>query len=1091
MSKIINDDLIVTIAPSSYAAAEQDTVSSDYVSTAVNGLNLADNTEIYAPFRFTTSQKYVYYTFNINFIPDDVQIVDVSAVIRANTETSTTVSAIIGYFNKDFGVSGRTWYSMSEDITVSQNSQTLNISTNSGWTREKLSRINLRFFRNSSASLRFYGCSLTIHYTYNDIIYEVSTETRTDLISKIHPKGINDIFPKEQSNKFTFTMVGDSLEGIIVEDEIINTGSSVIYDITSELQENQSVMGYSTVNKTPISAVLNGLAYISPKTGDDYQQDTSMYKDAVGHNADSAAVTTGKYLFRRSAQSFDSYVDYKFDFSDILFTAKIINVSVRVKGRAQFVSGYDSVANVRLWSGNIPKSETIEFPSTQDTVVTFEYPGEWTALELQDAFVRFTFGISGGYTVGISWMVNYIIEPDFPKFWIYNIPSISNDHNIIVRAADDYDKRKYTIDTIVYYINAVTVSNTHRIIRQDDTYNLTIYTTDIVHTRLLDNDNDYTDSITVLSSEANAYIYTLNNVNKNHTIKLVESVNYSIQATSLAANTNISVSTQKVYAGDNFAITISTDSITNIFIYDNNIDITNQFIQSGNIYITTITNIQEDHEIIVVEKTKEVLTVLSNSENIRISPNGYMSVLEGNAQVLTITTGPTTFSHNGTTYNIQKRIVPRENIILKDNDINVSDKMVEVAENIYTYTVSDINESHTIVVYELFVPEYEDPQYTYHYMSLTSLNAITTPITGTTRIIEGTDAHISIIPTEPVIITCSDNGEDITDKFEKTYVDDVYIAADPSYEVENKTSTYKFILNNTGYYTSNNESIPNSQAVARINFILPVSCNIEIEYINYAEGGSDYGIFGNVDVPLNAGTASFIDTDIYQSCAAKDSNNDYMYNKPYKQIITYYMEEGEHFIDIKYLKNSNAIHRNNDTLQWKINAINATRSYVYYNYTIEDINQDHSLIFVFGDRAYYTIESSGMNSKLFPNGIMVKRQDEPYSITIIPDNDSFKISLKDNAIDKSINIVKIESTINNENIVNYIYTIKRINDNHILEVLCKSLYDFYLKYNNEWHSISTVYKKINNEWKIIYDYTEFLNNPNIVRIFKGYIDNGR
>ena len=1089
MAKYINDDLQVTIAPFSYAAAESNTPGNSYVESATLGLNLADNTEIYAPFSLSSNQ-YVYYTFNVNFIPDGAQIQEVSAVVRAHTN-SGNISVLIGYFTNDFGVSPRSWNNMSNSVTIGSDTETVSITTYSGWTKEILSRTDLRF-SGSNVSFNFYGCSFTIRYTYQGTIYEVNTENLTDLISEIYPEGLTDVYPENHQDEYTFTMVGDSLDGIIVEDEVITGGSSTIYDVTLDVQEYQSTIGYMTRTATASSATLNGLAWISPKDSgsNDFKQDTSLYKQAVGRLASQTSVNTSKYLFRRSAQPYDSYIDYKFDFSDILFTSKIIDVSVSVRGRAQLVTGYDSIANVRLWSGDIPKSETINFTNKSDNIITFGYTGTWTAEDLQNAFVRFTFGISGGYVGGISWRVNYIVEPDFPKYWIYTLPSVLNDHNITVRKADDYNVRTYDIDTIVYYINAVEVSNTHRILRRGDTYNLTIYTTDIAHTRLLDNEVDYTDSIALLSNEANAYTYTITNVTKNHVIKIVEFTNYAISSISLAADVDVTVSTNKVYAGDSFAITLTTNSISNIFIYDNDNDITSQFIRSGNTYIATINNVQEDHDIVVVEKTKKVLTVLSNSENINISPNGYMSVLEGDSQVLTIKTGANTFSFNGTMFNNPKKVVPRQNIILKDNDINVSAEMVEVAENMYTYTVSNINEAHTIVVYELFVPEYEDPEYTYYSLSITSLNAITTPITGTTRVVEGTNTTVNIIPSEPVIITCTDNGEDITGQFEKIFFDDIYIAADPSYTIQDKTSTYKFIMNNnTGYYTSNNKSIPNSQVVARINFVLPVSCNIEIEYINYAEEGGDYGIFGLIDVSLNASNSAYVDTNVYQSCAAKDSNNDYMYNKPYSQTVTYFMEAGEHFIDIKYLKNSNSYHKNNDTLEWKISAINPTRSYVYYNYTVENINQDHSLVFVFGDRAYYTLQSSGTNSRLFPNGVMIRRQDEPYSLTIIPNIDLFKLILKDNGIDKSVNIVKIESVIDNENIVNYIYTIKRVNDNHVIEVLCKSPYDFFLKYNNEWETIQTVYKKIDGEWKILYDYAEFINNPNTVRIFKENIDN--
>ena len=123
---------------------------------------------------------------------------------------------------------------------------------------------------------------------------------------------------------------------------------------------------------------------------------------------------------------------------------------------------------------------------------------------------------------------------------------------------------------------------------------------------------------------------------------------------------------------------------------------------------------------------------------------------------------------------------------------------------------------------------------------------------------------------------------------------------------------------------------------------------------------------------------------------------------------------------------------------------------------------------------------------------MIKRTDENYTLTIIPNIELFKLILRDNGIEKSNDIVKIEAVIDKQTIVNYIYTIKRISDNHVIEVDCKNPYDVFQKLNGEWESISKIYKKINGEWVLIYNYDEiFIDEPNTVRIFKGFLDNGR
>jgi len=69
----------------------------------------------------------------------------------------------------------------------------------------------------------------------------------------------------------------------------------------------------------------------------------------------------------------------------------------------------------------------------------------------------------------------------------------------------------------------------------------------------------------------------------------------------------------------------------------------------------------------------------------------------------------------------------------------------------WTYTISNIAADHVILIEEAgaYIPPEEDPQYTYHSLTISSINATTDPPTGTTRIVEGTNQTVTIYPTDP------------------------------------------------------------------------------------------------------------------------------------------------------------------------------------------------------------------------------------------------------------------------------------------------------------------------------------------------------
>ena len=163
------------------------------------------------------------------------------------------------------------------------------------------------------------------------------------------------------------------------------------------------------------------------------------------------------------------------------------------------------------------------------------------------------------------------------------------------------------------------------------------------------------------------------------------------------------------------------------------------------------------------------------------------------------------------------------------------------------------------------------------------------------------------------------------------------------YEIDN-VGTYGFALNSNDYYESQNKGVNKSAAVCRINFSLPVSATITFTFINYAESGYDFGVFGNIDTALNteyysAGSSGATITDSSYKLACNTST----YNTSSTHSLTYSMSAGDHYIDVKYSKDD-ASAANNDTLQFKVAITLTDTPPVYYGYTISNVQGDHIIL---------------------------------------------------------------------------------------------------------------------------------------------------
>jgi len=230
----------------------------------------------------------------------------------------------------------------------------------------------------------------------------------------------------------------------------------------------------------------------------------------------------------------------------------------------------------------------------------------------------------------------------------------------------------------------------------------------------------------------------------------------------------------------------------------------------------------------------------------------------------------------------------------------------------------------------------------------TSASGVAIEPDGSTEVAEGSDFTLRIEATSGV--TATDNGVDVTNQL-VTKQDTA-----ESYTIDN-LGDYGFELNSSGYYESTNKGVSKTAAVCKVNIHVPVSATVTFTYINYSEQGYDFGVFGNVDVPLSlnyysAGSSGASITDSSYKLACNTSTH----NKSTAQTLEYALEAGDHEIYIKYSKDD-ASDDHNDTLQFKL-AITLEEPFTpgsHLEYHLSNITAAHTIV----------VSTGGDTSKLY------------------------------------------------------------------------------------------------------------------------------
>ena len=758
--------------------------------------------------------------------------------------------------------------------------------------------------------------------------------------------------------------------------------------------------------------------------------------------------TTRAAFYSNTGQTASSYFYYNFDCSSIPQTAIINSVACTVKCGTQG-NNYYNTRQVQLCAGTTPKGSatTMSGSNTAPSAHTLTV-GTWTREELNNCKIRM-------YVTRLNSTGTGATEPSTVSFYGADLTV------------------NYTISGTAYEINAssetslATVEPSSQEIYQGENGVVKIEADNIGDIAVEDNGTDVTGQLVVKqkitsgSSETVLGTYTL------------VSGSFNGQGASyfqglVGKGINSTQTTNNYYSNGNGTIAVFTYNLTFSNI-PSNATITRLYCQVNGHAESTNNNNEYMCAQLILGNTA---TTISDELN-------FKSVSTSNStQTLEATTLPT--------------VAQLSNLKLKcrlgyyGGAINGATCYIEYTIPVegnqfyYEYTVNNIAADHTILVSEnVIVPPEEDPDKTYYPITISSINATTNPVKGTTRVESGTSQTITVYPDDPQLTLALDNGVDITSQLVS------HGTAEPTSAITNITTSYGFTYNSsTGYYVSNNAGVGSSAAVARITFDLPVRCIVTFQYINYAEATYDFGVFSKVDTALST---SAWNSSQYAGDTTTDAGleeirlNTSSYNTANVQTLNYEIPAGEHFIDVKYAKDE-ATDSNNDSLQFKITNIELLEPTVgYYTYGLNNISQSHSLIFIFGEVTYYFVTSNtNSNAKLYPNGQMVALPGDDYRLAIVPENMTDTVSLTDNGTDvtgslerKEVQTEKDGQTITT---VNYIYRLTNIQAAHTLNVSVAGGQVLLTKTNGNWVIVLKAYKKDERGWNEVTDYGSLFEN---------------
>ena len=372
----------IRLVPSTYYLS-----NSSYLSVS-NASNMYDNTdsETYATVtnsRASTSSYYIYLRgFNFDDVPSEAIINSFTIRLKARESGVSTSSSYKPYLaHGTTTING----SCSAITTTATIHDFTGISADWETIKEYGSTFGIRIncrraSKNTTSYMYIYGAEIEVDYTLPVSATVTSTLSGNGTIS---PSGATSTYEGAEY-ELTITPTNKS-------DAVTATKNGV--DITDQLVAHGTG---DTVGIVPSDVTTSGI-----------QSGSSYAEYAVGHSAESPS-SSGTSSNMYASQSSTGYAAYSFDFSDIPSNATIESIEVRCYGhRESNTISSTYVSQCVIYNGNTAVSDEVDFPSTNNSMITLEPNQTITRSELSNLTVRHYVGYYGGLVLGITFEVTY------------------------------------------------------------------------------------------------------------------------------------------------------------------------------------------------------------------------------------------------------------------------------------------------------------------------------------------------------------------------------------------------------------------------------------------------------------------------------------------------------------------------------------------------------------------------------------------------------------------------------------------------------------------------------------------------------------
>lgn len=392
----------ITTSATSYPTSYDSGYSAYSVSNLDNALASANNTT-YAQINLTRNQgaiTNIYYNFTFN-IPTGATINSVTCSCKCliNTTNSSRITTRTVQLYAGATAKG-TAYNVTNSTTA------FSITAGNSWTAAEVNSMRIRLYAvrgssntTSSYYFRFYGATVTVNYSYNETIYEVTVTNSASGIT-VSPETADIV----EGDNCQIAIFGD-ITGVTVKDNNI--------DVTSQLVRTEAFdPSYSVATRS-------GMTYGFVLTNGWYESNNQSH-------ANSAALSRVTFNLPVECEVTFTYINYAEATYDFGIFSKL-DTALTTNYPVSSSSAGDSTIDNGLYEKRLNASA--DNTSTQKTLIYTIPAGEH--------FVDVKFGkdaASDENNDSLKFTVAIDPQEVVPQedFYVYNITNIQADHTIII-----------------------------------------------------------------------------------------------------------------------------------------------------------------------------------------------------------------------------------------------------------------------------------------------------------------------------------------------------------------------------------------------------------------------------------------------------------------------------------------------------------------------------------------------------------------------------------------------------------------------------------------------------------------------------------